>query len=270
MSPSPRAARRTLLGRKVRSGLPGGLLGVASAALLLGAALSLTVERAPAYADNPPNGITVSGSGTAELPPDVAHVSGSVDTQAATADDALSQNSQTMQAVISAIKGFGIADADIVTTRVSISPVFSSSANTSSNQPSPPPTIVGYRASNGVRVKISDLSKVGDLIQAMVGAGINNFNGVDYGLQNPEQLRVMSLQAAIADAQQQAQAAASALGVKLGGVLNSTTQFTSAPPVPRAAVASFAAAPAPPPPPVMPGPQSATTNVTVTYAILGQ
>jgi uncharacterized protein YggE len=259
-----------MLGRKWRTGVSRGLLGLASAALVLGAGLALVVGQTPAHADNPPNGITVSGAGTAELPPDVAHVSGSVDTQAATADDALGQNSQTMLAVISAIKGFGIADADIVTTRVSIYPVFSSNTNSSNNQPSPPPTIVGYRASNGVRVKVSDLTKVGDLIQAMVGAGINNFSGVDYGLQNPEQLRVMSLQAAISDAQQQAQAAAAALGVKLGGVLNSTTQFTSAPPVPRAAVASFAAAAPAPPPPVMPGPQNATTNVTVTYAILGQ
>lgn len=243
---------------------------VITAALLASLLLGLGPGAASVHADSPPNGVTVSGSGTAELPPDLAHVSGSVDTEAATADDALSQNSQTLQAVISAVKAFGIADADIATTRVSIYPVFSSTSGSSSNQPAPPPTIAGYRASNGINVKVTDLTKVGPLIQVMVSAGINHFGGVDYGLQNPEQLRVMALQAAIADAQQQAQAAAASLGVKLGGVLNSTTQSTSAPPVPRSvAFAAAAPSPAAPPPPVMPGPQTATTTVTVTYAILG-
>ena len=237
-------------------------------AALLGTAALVGSHPRTALAD-PPNGITVSGSGTAELPPDEAHVSGSVQTEAATADDALGQNSQTMQAVIAAVKAFGVADADISTTRVNVYPLFSSTSS-SNNQPAPPPTLVGYRATNGISVKVTDLSKVGDLIQLMVNAGINNFSGVDYSLQNPEQLRVMALQAAIADAQQQAQAAAASLGVRLGGILNFTTQNTSAPPVPRAFAA---AAPAPslaaPPPPVMPSPQSATTNVTVTFAILG-
>jgi uncharacterized protein YggE len=223
-----------------------------------------------AHADTP-NGITVTGSGTAELPPDQARVSGNVETGAATANDALNQNSQIMLAVIAAVKGFGFADADIKTDRVSVYPLFSSTNSSSSNQPSPPPTIVGYRATNGVTVKVRDLSKIGDLIQGMVGAGINDFNGVQYEMQNPEQLRQMALQAAISDAQAGAQTSASALGVQLGGVLNMTTQSQSAPPVPFApAPRAVSAAVAPAPPPVMPGPLSASANVTVTYAILGR
>src|ERR1700730_18459631 len=148
----------------------------ASFIITVSVVLGMTLGAGAARADTP-NGITVGGSGTAQLPPDVAHVSGSVDTEAATADDALSQNSQVMQAVINAVKAFGIADADIQTTRVSVYPLFSSTSSSSSNQPAPPPTIVGYRASNGVSVKITDLSKVGNLIQAMVGAGINDFTG---------------------------------------------------------------------------------------------
>jgi uncharacterized protein YggE len=243
----------------------------ASFLIAAGTVLGTTLGAGVARADTP-NGITVGGSGTAQLPPDLAHVSGSVDTEAATADDALNQNSQTMQAVINAVKAFGIADADIQTTRVSVYPLFSSTSSSSSNQPAPPPTIVGYRASNGVSVKVTDLNKVGNLIQTMVGAGINDFTGVSYGLQNPEQLRQMALQAAIGDAQAQAQTAASTLGVKLGGILNFTTQSNSAGPVPYAV-----AAPPPPAalsasrvaPPVTPGPQTANATVTATYAILG-
>lgn len=233
-------------------------------ALLLCALFTGGAPQAARADSSPPNGITVGGDGSAELPPDVAHVSGSVETEAATASDALNQNSQTLNGVITAVKAFGVADADIQTTRVNVYPIFS--------QPKPnatqPPSVIGFHASNGIRVKTTDLTRVGDLIQTMVDAGITNFNGVDYGLQNPEQLRTMALQAAIADAQQQAQAAATTLGVKLGGVLTFSTVSTSAPPVPaavpRLAAASVAAAP-----PVIPGPLTATAHVTITFAILG-
>lgn len=224
-------------------------------------------------ADTPPNGITVNGSGTAELPPDEAKVSGSVQTEAATSADALNQNSTTLQAVIAAAQGLGFASSDITTQGLSIYPVFSQTNASSNGGVTPPPTVVGYRATNGITVTVKDLTQVGGLIQTMVGAGINEFNGVSYQLQNPEQLRVTALQTAIGDAQAQAQAAAASMGVQLGGILNFTEQSTSAP-VPRVAaqatfVGTSVAAPAPPPP-VQPGPLSGTANVTITYAILGQ
>jgi uncharacterized protein YggE len=244
---------------------------VAAVALVAGLTLAVGPRATVARADTP-NGITVTGAGTAELPPDQAEVSGNVETQAATANDALNQNSQTMQAVLAAVRGFGFSDADIKTNRVSVYPVFSSTTSNSPNASSTAPTIVGYKATNGVTVKVRDLSKVGDLIQGMVNAGVNDFTGVQFELQNPEQLRQMALQAAISDAQTGAQTSATALGVQLGGVLNMTTQSQSAGPVPYAppppsprALSNAAAEP----PPIQPGPLSATANVTVTYAILG-
>jgi len=259
--------------RQSRTGAAPGMvhqMALAGLALALGLMFAVGRGAAVARADTP-NGITVSGSGMAQLPPDQAEVSGNVETEAATANDALNQNSQTTQVVIAAVKGVGFADADIKTNRVSVYPLFSSTNSSSANPPAPPPTIVGYRATNGVTVKVRDLSKIGDLIQGMVNAGVNDFSGVQYELQNPEQLRQMALQAAISDAQAGAQTSASALGVRLGGVLNMTTQSQSAPPVPFAAPAPRAASTsiAAPPPPVIPGPLSATANVTVTFAILG-
>jgi uncharacterized protein YggE len=242
-----------------------------AAILAVVAALSAAPHAAVAQtANTPPNGITVSGSGTAQLPPDQAHITGNVETQADTANNALSENSTTVQAVLAAVRAAGVPDANISTTNVSVYPIFSSPNAPSSNQPAPPPTIIGYRATNGIDVKVTDLSQVGGLIQTMVNAGVNDFSGVQYGLQNPEQIRQMALQAAISDAQTSAQTAAAALGVHLGGILNFTTVSSSAPPVPapRAAFA-VASAPAAPPPPVIPGPQTADATVTVTFAILG-
>jgi uncharacterized protein len=262
MSPS----QSWIPGRRVRFR---GLLAVVTSTLIAALVLSVTPRATVARADTPPNGITVSGSGTAQLPPDQAHVTGTVETQADTADNALSQNSQTVQAVLAAVRAAGVADADIHTTNVSVYPIFSSTNASSSNQPAPPPTIIGYRASNGIDVKVTDLSQVGPIIQTMVNAGVNDFSGVQYGLQNPEQIRQMALQAAVADAQQSAQTAAAAMSVKLGGVLNFTTQSNSAPPVPAAAPLAFSVSAGAAPPPVIPGPQTANVTVTITYAILG-
>jgi hypothetical protein len=221
----------------------------------------------PALADTP-NGITVTGSGSAEVPPDLAHLSGSVDNSAGTAQDALDQNSRTVQAVLAALAAAGVPSKDIQTSRVDVTPAY--------DYKSTPAQIVGYRASNTITVKTTDLTRIGDLLTTMVQSGVNNLNDVSYGIQNPEQLRMMALEAALGDARQLAQTIASDLGVALGAILNVTTTRNAAPP------ASFGAPPPPPPsaprpaatstaaPPVRPSPLSATSDVQVTYSIAGR
>src|SRR5579884_2177739 len=150
----PRTSLRHACLRKL---LPFGVVALVGALTLTAAphaALAQTVN-------NPPNGITVSGSGTAQLPPDQAHISGNVETQADTANNALSQNSTTVQAVLAAVRAAGVPDANISTTNVSVYPIFSSTNPSSTNTPAPPPTIIGYRATNGVDVKVTDLTQVG-------------------------------------------------------------------------------------------------------------
>jgi uncharacterized protein YggE len=223
---------------------------------LLASAGTSTVARAQA-APSGPNPLTVSGDGTATLPPDLANVSGAVQTKAQTAADALNQNSQTLSAVIAAVQAAGIASGDVKTTRLRVDPVTQSGLT------------VGYQATNGIVVKTTDLAGVGNLVQTMVSAGISNVSDVEYGLQDPNQLPVMALQAAVANAQREAQAIAAALGVTLGPAINFTAQ-------PGLSAPSPISAPAPQPSgqgaavPVLPGPFSESAHVTVTFALLAQ
>jgi uncharacterized protein YggE len=219
-----------------------------------------------AEADGPPrNGITISAEGSASLPPDTAHISGNILTQADAAADALGQNQTTLQAVIVAVKGIGATDQDIQTTGVQVSPISS-----------PQGQVNGYQATNQISVTTKDLSKVGDLIQAMVSAGISNLNSVNYALQDPTQLQLLATQAAIGNARSRAQAVAGALGEQLGGVLDfSFGAATPPPPAPPIAAPTVRPLAAPavalaPPPPVNPTSFSTTTQVTVTFAIAGQ
>ena len=221
-----------------------------------------TRGRSVAVADSlgtTPNPLTVSGDGTATLPPDVATISGNVQTKAQTAADALNQNSQTLNAVIAAVEAAGVAGADVKTTGLRVDPVTQSGLT------------VGYQATNGVTVKTTNLSQIGDLVQTMVTAGISSVDNVEYGLQDPNQLPVMALQAATANAQRQAQAIASALGVTLGPATNFTAQPGLSAPSPISAPAPQPTGPgASAPPPALPGPFSQSAHVTVTFLLAAQ
>lgn len=263
MLPVPRPARKraTAMSRWLRKPCPRRpvfLVLLALLGLTVSFAGSHSVVRADA-APNGPNPLTVTGDGTATLPPDVANISGNVQTKAQTAADALNQNSQTLNAVIAAVEASGVDPADVKTTGLRVDPVAQSGLT------------VGYQATNGISVKTTDLGRIGDLVQTMVTAGISNVNNVEYGLQDPNQLPIMALQAAVSNAQREAQAIASALGLMLGPAINFTAQPGLSAPAPITA-------PAPQPSgpgnsavaPALPGPFSGSAHVTITYSLLAQ
>lgn len=294
--------------RQVPSPGPVGLTLVAAALLL--AALGPALVHGQTFVPPPPgavlgtvtpgsagsaNTISATGQGSASLPPDKALVSASVQTRATAASDALDQNSRTVQAVLAAVKGLGVSDADIQTTQLTLYPVYPPPAScnqgqttlpngavfvsaTPCSEPTSPPTVSYFQVTEGIGVTTTDLSTVSDLVEAMVGAGITQFSGIQFGWQNPEQLRQMAIQAASADAQQEAQTLAASLRVALGPVITSSLLSSSAPPVPALQVPQIgfgASGPilAPPlavPPPIQPGQQTATANVSVTFAIAGR
>jgi len=79
--------------------------------------LSVTMQPQP-----PVRNITVTGTGKVTLTPDIAYINIGVHTENASAKDAVAANNTQAQAVVTAIKGFGIADKDIQTTNFSINP----------------------------------------------------------------------------------------------------------------------------------------------------
>jgi uncharacterized protein len=251
--------------------------GIAAAVAVLG--LGCAGGAMLTSAQSAPSGITVTGQGTASLPPDQAIVSGNVQSNAATADEALAQNAQAAQAVVAAARTLVDGQGTVQTTSINVFPQYAQPQPYNpgpSGTPVPtsgPPQIVGYQATTGIQVTTNGLDTLGALVQGLVNAGMNQLGGVQFTLQNPEPLRVQALQAAIDDATAQAQAAAARLGVTLGPVLNVQVGYSSAPPIAYATAAAgyipqkVAGAPAPPPI-IAPGPLTANTSVTITFGIL--
>lgn len=208
-------------------------------------------------AEEPAPSITVIGSAAASAPPDTAEVSAGVVTQAATASQAMAQNSAAMEQVFKALAGFGIADRDIQTTNVSV--VSLRAPVQAGRQGSSP--VVGYEVTNQVRVKVRNLSSLGRLVDTLVSQGGNALGGIGFSIADPAPLLEQARTKAIADARQKAQVYATAAGVKLGRVIfiRDTTPGLPRPMVGRVMAMSAA--------PIAPGEQELEVSVSVTYAL---
>lgn len=111
-----------------------------------------------------------------EVEPDEVTISAGVQTEAMTAQEALSQNSAQMQRVIDRLRSLGIAERDIQTTRINLGARFDYDQQTRRQ------VFRGYEASNQVSVKLSDTDRVGQVLDALVQAGANNINGPSFSV----------------------------------------------------------------------------------------
>src|ERR1700726_238110 len=142
---------------------------------LAAAFTAATLLAAPASAETePPALISVTGEATVSVAPDLAQIDGGVTSEAKTAREASDANNAAMGKVLLALKGAGIEEKDYQTSRLSLQP------ESAPNRPGGPATIVGYRASNRVTVRLHDVSKVASVIDMLVAAGANDIGGINF------------------------------------------------------------------------------------------
>src|ERR1039457_1180597 len=166
--------------------------------------------------------VQANGSATLTAKPDQAQLDVGVVTNGSTAQDASQQNanlSNTVQAALSGVLG---AAGTLQTVTYYVPPRYSNAPNQSS-------VIIGYTASNTVRVTTLDLSKIGLLIDAANQAGANSLGGLSFGLQNPEPLVEQALTQATKQATAHAAAIAAGLGGKPGAVMSAQEGSSYAP-----------------------------------------
>ncbi|HLW48805.1 MAG TPA: SIMPL domain-containing protein [bacterium] len=230
---------------------------VAITATWAGAAYSQSAQAPPAPGGGPmvrERTIVVTGEGTVDVTPDRATVALSVIVQRPTARDAQQQSASTMAQIVRAIVAAGIPQTEIRTSTVSLYP---------QHRPESGGTgpIVGYQAVNRVVVTVDDISRVGQVIDAGVGAGADGVDSLNWSLRDPTASRAQALRIAVQNAQATANAIASAAGV--GGVRLVRIEQTSAFVYPRQAVGVIQAAPATP---VLPGTMPVDAQVRAVFA----
>jgi uncharacterized protein len=208
----------------------------------------------PALAEaEPPATISVSGEATVSVPPDMAEIDGGFTSEAKTAREASDSNNAAMGKVLLALKAASIEAKDIQTSRLSLQPQTQNTPNRSG-----PPSIIGYRASNHVTIRLRDVTKVASVIDMLVGAGANDIGGINFMVSAASKLLDQAREQAFADARRKAEIYAKAAGVMLGAPL-SISEGNASVPVFRSKMALAA--------PVALGEETLSVTVNVSWAI---
>jgi uncharacterized protein YggE len=208
-----------------------------------------------------PTTLTLSVEGRATRTPDIAEVSGGVVTSAPTAAAAMAENASKMNAVVNAIRKAGVADRDIQTTGLNISPQY----RYENNQP---PVLTGYQATNTVNLRIRKITDTGKLLDTLIGVGANQINGPNFKVDDSESALDEARQAAVKTAQERAALYAKATGMSVRRIvtLSESGGFDPGPrPMMMKAMAMDSAPAAAPP--VAPGEVSLNINLTVVFEL---
>lgn len=215
----------------------------------------------PVHADTPPS-ITVEGYGEAQGKPDIATVTLGIVTQGKTSAEAMESNARTAAALLSQLRERGLADRDLMTIGLNLSPDYAQDKDRNGAA-----KIVGYRAINRLAVRLRDVTKIGAVLDLATTAGVNDIDGPVFGIADPQGLQDEARKKAAADARRVAELLAQSMGVKLGAIReiidNSVPRATPQPRMLRGAPAMMSAAP-----PIEGGELTASSRVTVTFDLV--
>ncbi|KIL41539.1 hypothetical protein SD70_06640 [Gordoniibacillus kamchatkensis] len=205
--------------------------------------------------------ITVNGVGELMASPDVAYVTLGIVTRADSANSAQTQNAQSYANLEKVLyDNYKLDKKDVKTTGFQVQPVYSYADKE--------PKITGYTATQTVQVTYRDLDKIGALLDAASGAGVNQINGVQFDTEKRQDYEILAIDAAMNNAENKAKAIAKDAGKRLNGIINVTQTGNSSVPIRidnvgvkamNQATASSAATS------ISPGELKITTNVTVQY-----
>ena len=161
-------------------------------------------------------GISVSGSGSISVEPDLAILNIGVEATGKTVSFARSEAASAMDSVVSSLKKEGILTKDIQTQQLTIYPRYDYQTNKQ--------VLIGYSVTNTARVKVRDLSKVGKIVDnaAASGGDYVRINGISFNVEDTDQYMESLRKQAVQKAQIKAEEYADSAGVKLGSLRSLT------------------------------------------------
>lgn len=169
----------------------------------------------PAIADAPERQIVVSGVGEVAVAPDMATVTLGVEAHRKTARDAVSDMSEDATAILDTLAAAGIEKADMQTSGLNLYPVWSSQIKSNQTR-----QIDGFIAATTLTVRVRELDGLGAVLDRVISDGANRFQGVSFGVQDPDPLMDQARLEAVAEARRKALLLADAAGVELGALLS--------------------------------------------------
>jgi len=206
-----------------------------------------------------PPSITVNGEATISAEPDQAQIDIGVVTQARSAPEASKENAERLSRVLAEVKKLLGKSDEVKTSGYSLAPNYRYPQGGK-------PEIVGYTASNTVRIKTNTLDLVGKLIDGAMQSGANNINRLMFTLKDEQAAQLEALRTASAKAKVKAEAIAASLGLKIVRIASITEGERTIQPIYRQAMSARAEA-AQAPTPVEPGTVEVRSTVTLTAEV---
>lgn len=146
------------------------------------------------------------------MEPDQAEVDIGVVTQARNAPEAARENADKAAKITAEVKKLLGKGDEIRTAGYSLNPTYR-------HPQGGKPEIVGYTASNILRIKTGTLTNIGKLIDGAMQAGANTINRLAFTLKDEHGAQLQALRAASSKARAKAEEMASALGLRIVRVL---------------------------------------------------
>jgi uncharacterized protein YggE len=205
--------------------------------------------------------ITVNGEAMISAEPDQAQIDIGVVTQARSAPEASKENAERLSRVLTEVKKLLGKSDEVKTSGYSLTPNYRYPQGGK-------PEIVGYTASNTVRIKTNTLDLVGRLIDGAMQAGANNVNRLVFTLRDEQGAQLEALRQASAKAKSKAEAVAASLGLKILRIAAINEGERTIQPIYRQAMAARGEAlAAQAPTPVEPGTVDVRSTVSLTAEV---
>lgn len=206
--------------------------------------------------------ISIGSVGEIKVSPDRANIQMSVQTRAATAQAAATENAARQKAVIDALRALGLNANQISTIGYNVMPEQRYEQNRE-------PVVIGYNVTNTISVDVTDLAMVGRIIDTAISKGANMITSLNFFAANTDAARRQAIAQAIQRARQDAEAAATAAGGSIGGLLEVNIGAYFPPPRPVDFAVRLEAAKAADTP-INPGDQTVTVNVNTRWSFVAR
>lgn len=178
----------------------------------LAVAAALAVACSVARADEPTRSVQVVGEGDASAMPDRAWIEGAVEHVGEDLDALRRQADAAIERALTALRRMRIDPSAVQAHAARIEPQYRH------DRASGQGVLAGYRVSRGIAVQLDRIDRLGELMQALLDAGINRLSPAQLSVADAAALQDRALAEAAADARRQAAVLAEALGARLGAV----------------------------------------------------
>ncbi len=204
--------------------------------------------------------ILTTGEGVVKLAPDRVWVSVAAESRARGPKEAQRATADAMKAVLDKLRALGLPADAIRTSGYDLQPEFDYANGRQ--------TLRDYVARNGVEVRVDEIARAGEVLDAAVGSGATSVSGVRFDLKDRAAAEREALRKAVADARGRAEAAASGAGLRVDRVLRiEEHRAPTIEPRPVMMMRQSAAMQADTAPPIVPGELEVRATVTMTSGL---